>query len=169
MKCFKLFAVAALLLSLSSCGLLSQIDKESQEEAAGFVAKALSEQELAIEVNRIMPMRGPSIPSYDGYMLKIKDGVVNAYLPFFGEAYTSVVYGADSTGIEFKDCPITVDDSQSKPSKGKYVWRFAARCGMEKVYVTVTFWEGGGADIACNPTNRSNISYSGNLIAYPEK
>lgn len=169
MKGFKLFATAALLLSLSSCGVLSQIDKENQEEASVLVSQALSEQELAIEVDRIMPMRGPSIPSHDGYMLKIKDGKLNAHLPFFGEAYTGIVYGIDSTGIDFEDCPIVIDDSESKPSKGKYVWRFAARCGMEKVYVTITFWDGGGADISCNPTNRSHISYSGNIVAYPEK
>lgn len=156
------------MLSFSACGVFAEIEKETQEEAAGFVATALSEQELAIEVDRIMPMKGPSIPSYDGYTLKIKDGVVNAYLPFFGEAYTGVVYGIDASGIEFKDCPIEIDDSGSKPSRGKYVWRFTARCGMEKVYVTVTFWEGGSADISCNPTNRSHISYSGNVIAYPE-
>lgn len=161
--------MAALLLAVSSCGVLSSIESENAAEAAEYVTKALDEQELAIEVNRIMPMRGPAKQSYDGYTLKIKDGKVNAHLPFFGEAYTSMVYGVDSMGIEFKDCPIVIDDSQSKPSKGRYVWRFAALCGMEKVYVTITFWEGGGADIACNPTNRSSITYSGNLIAYPEK
>lgn len=168
MKNAKVIVLLAVATMFASCGVLASIEQENMEEAQGYVAKALENQELAIEVNRILPMRGPAIVSNDGYSLKIKDGKVNAYLPFFGTSF-SAPFGTDDVGIKFEDCPIEIDNSQSRPSKGKYVWRFEARCRMEKVYVTVTFWDNGSADIMCKPLNRSNMNYSGNLIAYPEK
>lgn len=164
---FLILAVAAL--SFTSCGILAEAEQADLEMAKELVANALNHQELAIEVDQILPQRGPAIHSTDGYTLTIKDGVVDGFLPFFGESYTSIVYGVDETGLKFDKCPIVIDDSQSRPSKGKYVWRFAARVGMEKVYVTVTFFENGSADIMCNPTNRSIMNYNGDLVVIKEK
>lgn len=168
MKHLGLISILAVSVMSASCGILAQINEENLKEAQGYVAKALDEHELAIEVNRILPSRGPAITSQDGYYLKVRDGKVNAYLPFFGTSYSAPI-GTDDVGIKFEDCPIVIDDSQSKPSKGKYVWFFEAKCRMEKVYVTVTFWDNGSADIMCRPMNRSHMGYSGNLIAFPEK
>lgn len=168
MKKIRFIALLAAVVSLSSCGVLASIEEESIKEAHAYVTKALSDKELAIEVNTIMPSAGPSIQTVDGYYLKIKDGKVYSYLPFIGSSF-SAPFGTDDLGIKFDGCPITVNTRESRPSKGKYVWRFEAVNNNEKVDVTVTFWDSGSADIMCHPVNSSIMNYAGNLIAYPEQ
>lgn len=169
MKGIRIMAVIALVLAATSCGILAEAQAEEDAIGAECTARALEQGELCFEVDRILPMRGPSFPSNDGYRITVKDGEVDGFLPFFGESYTSVVYGSDNTGIKFEHCPVYIDESQSKPSKGKYVWNFAARSGMEKVYVTITFFSNGSADVSCKPTNRTLMNYNGRLIPIKEK
>lgn len=168
MRNIKFIVMLAAAAILTSCGALAAIEEESIKEAKVYVKKALDKQELAIEVNTILPSAGPSIHSVDGYYLKIKDGKADSYLPFFGSSF-SAPFGTDDMGIKFDACPVKIDKSESKPSKGKYVWRFEAVSNNEKVNVTVTFWDNGNADIMCHRINSSIMNYSGNLIAYPEK
>lgn len=168
MKKIRFIALLAAAAFAASCGALASLEEESIKEAHSYVAKALAEQELAIEVNTIMPSAGPSIHTVDGYYLKIKDGKVDSYLPFIGSSF-SAPFGTDDIGFKFNECPISVNTKDSRPSKGKYVWRFEAVNNNEKVNVTVTFWDNGNADIMCHSINSSIMNYSGNLIAYPEK
>ena len=89
--------------------------------------------------------------------------MVDAYLPFFGISYNPNVYGNEPSGIEFDDCPVTIDTSKSRPEKGKYVWRFLAISGTERVDVNLSFYGNGSAQIICSPANRTSMTYSGKL------
>ena len=169
MKHLTLLLATALTAIVSSCAAINQMNAEEAAEAAIYVEEALQNQNLNIEVTYVSPARGRSFPSTDGYYLRIQDGVVNSYLPFFGESHASIVYGVDPTGIEFKDCPVELYDNGSKPEKGRYSWKFHAMSGKEPVIVYVTFFQNGSAQISCNPTNRSAMNYSGELRPMPEK
>lgn len=160
-----LLAFASLI--ISSCGVLASSDAVADAAAAQLVADALATGNLRIEVETIIPSRGPSRTSFDGYYLSVKDGLAKSYLPFFGVSHASTIYGVDTIGIEFEDCPVEVRTDRSKASKGKYIWDFVAVSGKEKVAVSVTFFDNGTASISCNPEDRSPMSYNGRLVEFP--
>lgn len=168
MKITRLIYAAAAAVMLCGCGLLSgtpsyDVDASAEE----ILADALENGRLKFVVNRITPARGDSRYSTDGYNLIIEDGTVDTFLPFFGTSYSPNVYGVEPSGIEFEECPIVIDDSRSKPEKGKYVWRFSAKSGSDKVDVTLTFFSNGSADLTCAPHTRSSMSYTGKLVKLP--
>lgn len=168
MKTFKLLLTLAAAVVLSSCSAFSAMQAESDAAAAALYNDVCTLGSLNIEVTQIQPARGRLIHSSDGYTLRIKDGVVNAYLPFIGESYTAVL-GSDVQGIQFKDCKAEALAVKSDPDKGKSVWTFRALSGREYVDVTLTIWSNGAADIHCRPYNRSVMNYSGYLRPMPVK
>lgn len=150
------FAFAALLAGFASVAATGDDEKK--------IEKSILDKNVTIEINTIMPSNGPSKQTMDGYTITIADGKVNAELPYFGEAYTAIVPGVDEPGIRFDNCPvdITVDNKGAK--KGLYEWRFSAKSGTEDVQVYVTLWTTGEADVRCQPSNRSAISYRGTIV-----
>lgn len=169
MKSLKIFLAALAAIMLSGCSILSSgLSKEPDPSAQELVIAALDEEMLKFEVDYIIPDRGASRSSNYGYFLTIKDGKVSSYLPFFGVSYQSSPYGTEPSGIEFDNCPVNIDKSLSRPEKGKYVWRFVALSGRERVDVTLTFFDNGSASLSCHPANRSNMNYNGDLVSIPE-
>lgn len=169
MKTLRILMALAIIALIPSCASMARMQQEADEEAYALYCDALQTGNLCVEVDHINPMRGPSIYSSDGYYLSIKDGVVNSYLPFFGVTHSAPIYGIDPSGIEFKNFPVEYFDVKSNPAKGRYEWSFVAKSGNEPVYVTLTFWENGSAQILCKPQNRTTMNYSGFLKALPEK
>ena len=169
MKTFRFLAIIALTMALAGCSTLAAYRAESEAESAAYVAEALSTGNIKFEVNYIIPSRGQSRYSQDGYYLKIVDGKADSHLPFFGVSYQSNPYGNEPSGIRFDECPVQIDDSRSRPEKGQYVWRFVALSGKERVAVTLEFNTNGTARLQCNPVNRSNMSYNGNIVTLEEK
>lgn len=163
MKKFRIILVFMAAAVLAGCSALIAATEAESAASAELAADAWNNGNLCFVVDFINPSRGPSRYSQDGYKLTIKDGKVNAYLPFFGVSYNSSAYGTEPSGIEFKDCPIVIDDSRSHPEKGKYVWRFIANSGSQRVDVTLSFFSNGTAQLVCNPVNRSSMTYSGKL------
>lgn len=158
----RLFFVMAALVAGITCmaaALPAQGDDDKKVE------KCILDKNVTIEIDTIMPSNGPARQTSDGYTITIADGKVNAELPYFGEAYTAIVPGVDEPGIRFDDCPvdITVDKKNAK-KKGQYEWRFTAKSGTDDVQVYVTLWTSGEADVRCQPTSRSGISYRGTII-----
>lgn len=167
MKAFRFFIAAATALMLCPAAALNA---RSRKEISPLAEKAASQHELCIEIGTICPMGMPSFTTTDGYKFTVKDGKVNADLPFFGESYTAIIPGADNPGITFKDCGIDIREDYSKAKKkGKFLWQFSAYSGTDRVDVTVTFWDNGSADISCVSTNRSSISYMGELVELPSE
>ena len=170
MKSFKIIFAALAAMMLSGCGILSSgLATEPDPSAQELVAAALEKGELKFEVEYIIPSRGASRTSFDGYFLSIEDGKVNSNLPFFGVSHTAQIYGVDPSGIDFDDYPINIDTLRSRPEKGRYIWHFVAKSGRSDVDVTLTFFTNGSASLACNPTNRSAMNYRGRLVPLPEK
>lgn len=143
--------------------MLSVLMSVAEDENPAAI-KAIKAQDVTITVDMICPVGMPSISSMDGYTLSVKDGKVNAYLPFFGEVHSAMFAGADEPGIKFEDCPVELRVDDSKADKGKYVWAFEAKSGSENVQVYITLFTNGSADINCSPSNRSSISYSGSFV-----
>ena len=169
MKNIRIILAALVVAVLSSCSAVSKMDSAGDPAMDALVDEAVNAHDFSIEVDYIIPMRGPGRMTSDGYRLTVKDGKATSYLPFFGVSHgVAGAYGIEPAGIEFKDYPVKIDDSKSKPEKGKYVYNFVAKSGSERVVVDVTFWDNGSAQIFCKPENRSAMSYSGTLTKLPE-
>lgn len=139
-------------------------DKNEENASKQANITAIKKHDVTITVNMIIPSGMPSVISNDGYTISVKDGKVKAHLPYFGEAHTAMMPGADEMGIVFDDCPVEIKEDYSKAeTKGRYVWNFKAQCGNENVDVCITLFDNGSADVNCLPGNRSSISYSGSF------
>ena len=144
--------------------------RDGNKELPPLVKQAVENQEMCIEIRTICPVGMPSFTTTDGYKFTVKDGKVNADLPFFGESHSAIIPGADNPGIIFKDCEADIRKDCSKAKKkGKFLWQFSAYSGTDRVDVTVTFWDNGSADITCVSTSRSSISYMGELVELPSE
>lgn len=154
---------ASILLISGGCGITGNAGSSSDEDKE-LVSIAVQEGNMTIEVTRIIPMGMPPRITHDGYKLSIKDGVVNADLPFIGTSRIATGYGTEPAGIVFKDAQVRIYVDDSKASKGRHCWSFEAKSGSDPVRVSITFWDNGTAQIDCVSTNRSTMGYSGNLI-----
>ena len=81
--------------------------RDGNKELPPLVKQAVENQEMCIEIRTICPVGMPSFTTTDGYKFTVKDGKVNADLPFFGESHSAIIPGADNPGIIFKDCDQT--------------------------------------------------------------
>lgn len=150
----------ALIAILFSCGVTagnSEEIKENQKKVKASIEKL----DLKIVVSTIMPNVGPTIPTSDGYYLKIHDGVVNTYLPFFGESHSSVMYGADDTGIKVEDAE--TDIKVDKGKKGKKTLRFNAKSGNDTWSFIVDIWPEGQANISCTCATKTGMNFIGEV------
>lgn len=147
-------AAAALIVCAAAAG--KTPDKENET-----AKKAMETRCATIEVKYLYPLKGPSIPTSDGYTISLKDGRLNGHLPFIGESHSAAGYGSNDAGFTFEDCPVTIS---GKVSKHRHEWKFDAVSGNENVKVTVTVWDNGNADIMIIPAGRSIMRYSGELI-----
>ena len=157
--------LATLALSAAFVSAYAANDRKSEkEEIESMVKDAVNNHTLAIEVDFIVPTGMPSFNSTEGYTLRIKDGKVKAFLPYFGTGYAAMISGVDEANFNFDDCEIKIEEDNAKAKRGKYTWRFSTENGSENVDVTINFDKKGYAEISCDNMRKSNIRYSGKLI-----
>ncbi|WP_106831051.1 DUF4251 domain-containing protein [Parabacteroides pacaensis] len=135
----------------------SKTDKKNTEEQ--IVKELLESKEYTIEVDRAIPMRGPSRHLTSPYTLEIKGDSVISYLPYFGEAY-SVPYGGGK-GLIF-EAPIT-DYKLSFNKKGLAKIKFKTYSGEDTFTYTIEVFPNGSASINVLAMNRQGISFYGEL------
>lgn len=160
MRLFTLLAISATLLVAVGCGATKTLS-DSEKEAQALVESYVQNHEIYIEVESIQSSRGGIRHTTDGYFLKIKDGKANSYLPFMGEAYMANYGSLDKPEIEFKDCPVTVDETVN--SKGKHTWTFVGKSGDVDVQTKIEFFSSGMASITCTSMKRTPMYYHGTV------
>lgn len=161
-KIITLIASAITILGIASCS----VPRTAEEIAAtdALITKALNNGEFNFEVTRIYPTKGGPRTSFDGYTLKVKDGVVNTRLPFFGES-TLVTYGStDEISITLKDAPVRITKEQDKKD---WVLKFEGSNERETYQFLLTIFDNGNADLSVFSNNRSTMRYSGELKEFP--
>ena len=144
---------------LAGCG-VSGAMAEAEAETEALVETFVQNHEIYVEVDMIYPQKGRPIQTTDGYYVKIKDGVANSYLPFFGESYMSAGYG-ENPQIEYKDCPVDVVETVAR--KGMHTWTFTGKSGNSQVTTKIEFFTSGSATITCMSSQRSPMTYHGTV------
>ena len=179
----------AVVLTVSSCGVLSSETREerARREAreARMVDENLQSADFRIEIDRMYPVRGSS-QHVTNYSVTVKDGVLNSHLPYIGQAWR-VPYGG-GPGPELSGRKR--GDAGRVPHGGGHALNFSAEIGgydvvrtrnegyEVRIYVktdedqhvyTLTVFDNGRASLDVQSQNRERISFSGIMDFYPSE
>ncbi len=144
---------------LSGCsGSASMAKKEKAKADFEHTAALIESGSYMFTVRSASPSGGKTIQLTSPYSLKALDGNFEAYLPYFGRAY-SAAYG-DSGGIEFNGAPenlqITRDDEKQSINTS-----FNIRGEKDSYSVSLKVGSSGFGNLVINSKKQQSISYSG--------
>lgn len=156
------FSLAVLL--AAGCGATSKTPAEmtaEEKQAYDKVGQLLDSRNYKVEVNYMMPRRGPGKALTDSYSVAVNDEVVDSHLPYAGVAQ-NVPYGGGK-GLTFKDKIEKYTDSGWKNGVRQVV--FTTDNGEDVLTYTLRVFNDGTTDLQVESRNRDGISYRGQLSA----
>lgn len=136
---------------------------ENEAKAVEQTKNLVEEQTWYFDAIQMLPSRGQS-RSIMEYGVTIKEGTLYSYLPYQGRAYSGAFGGTDSP-LNF-EAPIE-KYSVSEGKKGSYVIKIKVKNKNETVDYTINVSSKGSASVSVQSTNRTHISFNGNLIPIP--
>lgn len=160
-KAFILAVLAALTLSVG-CGAARQTSEEKsaeQKRTEEAVSRCLDEKKYQIEIDYMMPLRGPGKSLTDSEGIKVEGSVLSSYLPYFGVAH-SVPYGGGK-GLNFQE---TIEKYQDEGWKkdGRDISISVSNDEDSYVY-QLTVYKNGNVSLTVSCQNKDSISYRGEL------
>ena len=159
-----ILAVASLSLALEGCS--AQYKAQTQAQNMELVNQAEQSGEFYLYIDTMFPKRGPSQKLTSSYSVKVKDGVLHSYLPYFGQAW-NVPYGGGK-GLVF-DAPIE-QLQQGITRKGDGVVFQVLTKNEEDTYLyDITIYSTGYCSVTVQSRNRDTIRYSGHIQEMPAK
>lgn len=142
--------------NLSSC----TVSKIAAQERVTQIAQKVDNQQYTVEANMVYPSRGSAINIMGSYTLKVSKDSVEAYLPFYGRAYTAPI-SSDESGIKFT----STNFKYSKRPIKKNGWEITIEPqdvrNSYQLYLTIS--SSGSCSLRVSSTNRESISFSGLL------
>jgi hypothetical protein len=150
----------ASVVSFSACGILNRA--QSPDEIAGFVLEAIDSRSFTVDVDHIIPLRGPSRHDF-GYSVKVDGEDVISHLPFFGVSSVSTYNEGNPLSFEGK----IQQYNCYQDKKGAFVIDFVTVNPVNiqvPIYYHLTIWGNGSTYITVNSPGRDSMSYSGNLV-----
>lgn len=162
-----ILAIAVLFISMQ---VNAQTDKETTLKIINnqhFTFNATTAMPLAnMEVNNILNKmpggNGGGMIQLSGsqYQLIVTKDSVEAYLPYFGRAYTATM-NPDDAGIKFKSKKFSYKTDKKK--KGNWVISMNFKDTKDAQSMTLNVSENGYATLNVNSNNRQPISFNGYL------
>ncbi|MDC1106466.1 DUF4251 domain-containing protein [Prolixibacteraceae bacterium] len=138
----------------------AQSKKEKKEKAYQEMVTNMGSGEFTLEATRVHFNSGTRQIQGEGYSLKLKGDSVEAYLPFFGRAY-SVDYNGGGA-IEFHE-PVKQIDIKKYPEKRKVEVALRVVCVKDAYDIQLTLFPGSGT-ISVNSNTRAPINYDADLV-----
>lgn len=140
-------------------------EKKAEKEAKAVeqTRNLVEEQTWYFDATQMLPSRGQS-RSIMEYSVIIKEGTLYSYLPYQGRAYSGG-FGATDSPLIF-EAPIE-EYSVSEGKKGSYLIKIKVKNKNETVDYTFNVSPKGSASVSVQSTNRTHISFNGNLIPVP--
>ena len=156
-------------MALTGCGASSSSTESGQatsrqdKKAAEFenFASLLESGSYQFAVRSASPTGGKTIQISSEYTMKAKEGIYEAYLPYFGRAY-SAAYGGGNGGIEFKGEPENLQSSRNDKNNTLSL-SFRIKSDSDQYDVSLEIGSSGYGTLRINSQNRANISYYGQV------
>ena len=156
MKHLLTLLTALVVILLPGCAALRRSPEEKAAEKLR-IEQSLEAREYRIDVNYMLPLRGPGKSVTGSYSLSIDESVIESNLPYFGVAY-SVPYGGGKV-LTFKDQIGEYRDSGWTKDRRTVV--VTTNNGEDTITYTITVFDNGSTDISVHFRNREDISYRG--------
>ncbi|WP_316822205.1 DUF4251 domain-containing protein [Pedobacter gandavensis] len=173
MRTFK--NLLALLIVFSSVQVMAQTDKET-------TARLVADKHLVFDATAAIPMAnadlnkvlskmpgtaGAGVIQLNGsqYQLIINKDSIEAYLPYYGRAYTSTM-NPDESGIKFKSKKFGYKTTARK--KGGWIIDITPKDTKDVRSMSLSISSAGYATLSVNSTNRQPITFNG-VISEPKK
>lgn len=103
----------------------------------------------------------------DNYSLEIMGDSASSYLPFYGTSHMVVDMTGDG-GIKFNSILEDIETSRNDKKKS-FTLTAVARKNMISYNIMLEVFENGNAALNVNPSNRSAMSYNGEIMPIKEK
>ncbi len=135
-----------------------KIENQKKREAI------ITAREFIFTAVTALPSGGPALNLTPGYYtVKFQPDLIDSYMPFYGNAYSGVGYGAD-TGLKFKAKP----EKFSVIKKAK-IFQIDAAVKTDNDYFRLSLQAGseGNATLTITSDNRSTISFQGDISELP--
>lgn len=143
---------------MTSCGAGRTGIVNSYEELEQLV----DTQQFEIENDWAMPIGGDRVNLIgNSNFIRFKGDSVDIFLPYFGVRHTGGNYGGDG-GIEYKGLAKDLEIKKQQ-DKNRIVLEFEGDQSSENLDFMITIFSNGSTNTSVNSSERSSISYQGNI------
>lgn len=161
-------ALISAALTLSGCGASSSIadgdqnGSRQEKKAAEFekIATLLESGHFQFTLRSATPTGGKTIQMTSEYTLEAIEGIYQAYLPYFGRAY-SASYGGNG-GIEFKGTPENLTLTRNQ-KKNIVAVSFEMKTDDDQYKINLEIGSSGYGTLVVASQKRQSISYYGQV------
>ena len=151
-----------------SCLVSCSVSKMTREEKAlrrqiiaQKVRDSLDNRTFKIDLNYVIPRRMRARSLEYGYSIQVKGDSVDAYIPFFGEAYRAEI-GTQDEGLKFKGPMSGYEVVPVK--KDLYRVNILARKPLDEILYQIEVFENGVATLYVRSLNREDIRFNGEMV-----
>lgn len=160
MKNLFIIALTALATSMMLTACATQKDQSGKREAQAMkVSAALDARQYRIDIDRMIPMSGPSKTVFD-YFVELRNDSLISYLPYFGRAYNIPYGGGD--GLNFS-APIGSYNESFKRNGDRHIV-IQLKNKEDSFIYTFDIYDNGRASLDVQSRQREAISYSGEMV-----
>lgn len=160
-KILLVFTFVAFAVCCSTTKMTREEEQALRMKTAQMVKDSLTNQSFKIDVNYVIPNRMPARHLEYGYYIRVYKDSIDAYIPFFGEAYR-VEYGTADEGLKFKGLISGYEVKRIK--KDMYQVNALVKKSFDEILYQMDIFENGRATIFVRSLNREGIHFSGDMI-----
>ncbi|MES2266007.1 MAG: DUF4251 domain-containing protein [Bacteroidota bacterium] len=132
-----------------------------QAKKTAEVKQLINAKDYVFQANYMYPLGGGSRYLTTPYDLTVSPDTVEAFLPYFGVAYSSAGYNNnEDNGIKFKSTKFDYKTSDAKKD-GSYIIRIKTNDTRNGTQLILQVFTNGNADLSVISQNRQQIRFSG--------
>ncbi|MBO4918345.1 MAG: DUF4251 domain-containing protein [Bacteroidales bacterium] len=156
-----LITLMAAALLFQGCGVLNESREDRLarlEREAQMVRDGVENGDFKVDIDRMIPLRGGS-RHVDNYSVKVKDGHIVSYLPYFGRAW-DLPYGGGH-GLNFE---ADIQESEVyREADGSYTVRLLIKTDEDTHVYTFQIFTNGSTSLLVQSKNREPINFNGDF------
>ncbi|MDD2474613.1 MAG: DUF4251 domain-containing protein [Dysgonamonadaceae bacterium] len=127
------------------------------------LAESIKDFKFKFNASYANPQNYKSIYLSPYYDVKVSPDTVEAYLPFYGRAYTAPLDSRDS-GIKFVSTKFDYEIQKGR-KKGNWLVEIHTEDTKRSYSLYFNLWENGKASLTVNHPDKQSISFQGTVIA----
>lgn len=146
-------------LAMTSCG--SSQSAAQKQAKAQEIRQKIEDSRFTFNATYAYPTGFRSIYLSPYYNLKVSRDTVEAYLPYYGRAYTAPINPSEG-GIKFTSTKFDYKVSEGK-RKGSWIIAIKPNATERDLSLFLEIWENGSARLDVSSSDRQPISFQGEI------